>query len=67
MLNDADMYKCMKVVKSLKAITQVHAENGDLIAEVSTGLEVTSRTGFRNLGYDEVLEVKSRTGFRGQE
>lgn len=34
MLNDADMYRCMKVVKSLRSVAQVHAENGDLIAEV---------------------------------
>ena len=65
MLNDADMYKCMKVVKSLKAITQVHAENGDLIAEVRTGLEVTSRAGLE-VGSRTGLEVGSRTGFRGR-
>ena len=36
MLQDGDMYNCYKHCKAIGAIAQVHAENGDVIAEVST-------------------------------
>jgi dihydroorotase-like cyclic amidohydrolase len=34
MLRDDEMYACFEHCKSLGAIAQVHAENGDIIAEV---------------------------------
>lgn len=35
MLQDAELYAAFSQCKELGAIAQVHAENGDLIAEVS--------------------------------
>ena len=34
MLNDGDLYQVMKRCRELGALAQVHAENGDLVAEV---------------------------------
>ena len=34
MLNDQELYQAMKKCKDIGALAQVHAENGDLIAEV---------------------------------
>ena len=35
MITDQEMYKAFKRCRELGALAQVHAENGDLIAEVN--------------------------------
>lgn len=35
MINDSDLYNCFEACKELGAIPMVHAENGDIIHEVS--------------------------------
>jgi hypothetical protein len=67
MLRDDDMYSCFEHCKRLGAIAQVHAENGDIIAEVCVcllHLLIEFNIFFFNFGLNELLERKKSVGSR---
>lgn len=49
MLQDSELYAAFSQCKEIGAIAQVHAENGDLIAEVSSAVIEKWTQGRRNL------------------